>query len=121
VTVGVARFLVSLAMLLALAACEPRPQLVLDTAGLLDPGQEERLALFHGLLLEDHDIDYRVITLKRAPDINRLASDAFAENAVGKASVSGYGRLLVVDEEGRRVRLEVGYGLEGFFPDAFVA
>lgn len=111
----------ALMLSLALAGCGQEPLLVVDHAGLFDADQTRRLALFHGLLLEDYDIDYRVLTLDRADDINAYAVRAFAQERVGQASSRGYGLLLVLENGGQRVRLEVGFGLEGFFPDAFVA
>ena len=102
-------------------ACQRQPDLVIDAAQLFEPEQEQRLELFHGLLLDDHDIDYRVMTLAGAPDINALAATVYDEEAIGRASSRAYGLLLLVDAASRTVRLEVGYGLEGFFPDAFVA
>ncbi|MDX1379833.1 MAG: TPM domain-containing protein [Xanthomonadales bacterium] len=108
-------------LVFALAGCREDPQLVVDHAKLFDADEAQRLAMFHRLLLADHDIDYRVVTVERAEDINVYAARAFAEERVGAASGNGYGLLLVVENGGQRVRLEVGYGLEGYFPDAFVA
>jgi uncharacterized protein len=102
-------------------ACQRSPDLVIDAAQVFDPGQEQRLELFHGLLLQDHDIDYRVMTVAEAPDISALAITLYGEYAVGSASARAYGLLLLVDAASQTVRLEVGYGLEGFYPDAFVA
>jgi uncharacterized protein len=98
--------------------CE-RPALVIDEAALFDQDQIQRLEQFHSLLLTDHDIDYRVMTKSHVPDINEYSARLYTDMDVG--STSAYGLLLVIDDSGRRVRLEVGFGLEGYFPDAFVA
>ncbi len=104
------------------AGCQqPHPELVIDGAGLFEPEQRQRLDLFHSLLLTDHDIDYRVITDRDVGDINEFAARRYAELKVGVTSTKAYGLLLVIDDGGQRVRLEVGYGLEAYFPDAFVA
>jgi uncharacterized protein len=99
-------------------ASEPRP-VVTDDAGLLSDAEGHYLAEYHRRLLEDHDIDYRVITTADAPDINRFAYDAFRQQAVGSLSETGRGLLLVLDPAADRVRLEVGGALEGVYTDAF--
>lgn len=110
-----------LALSLILAGCGNEPLLVVDHAQLLDTEELQRLTTFHGLLLTDHDIDYRVVTVEQSDDINTYASRAFAEQQVGASSSKGYGLLLVIERGGQQVRLEVGFGLEGYFPDAFIA
>lgn len=107
--------------LIVLAGCDRNRPLVLDEAGLFAAGERERLALFHGLLLADHDIDYRVVTVASAADPNALAHERFMALEAGARSRNGLGLLLLVDTGGRTVRMEVGFGLEGYFPDAFVA
>jgi hypothetical protein len=107
--------------LIALAACERSRPLVVDEAGLFAVEEQERLALFHGLLLTDHDIDYRVVTVASAADLNGLAREQFTALETGALSRNGFGLLLLIDTVGRKVRMEVGFGLEGYFPDAFVA
>lgn len=113
------------AALVLLAACSTDKAddlpLVMDDAALLSGEQRERVALFHGFLLGDFDIDYRVVTTLDGGDIDRFAVARFAELEAGSASRGGHGLLLVIDPAADRVRLEVGYALEGTFPDAFVA
>lgn len=108
-------------VLSVLAGCAERPRFVIDEAGLFSDAERARLAMFHELLLTDHAIDYRVLTVPSAPDINQLSVRRFAELGAGEASPAGHGLLLVVDTGGEKVRMEVGYDLEGYFPDAFVA
>jgi uncharacterized protein len=92
-----------------------------DGAALMSRDQRARVAEHHGYLLQDFDIDYRVVTARDVGDISRFAVVRFADLGVGEASASGRGLLLVIDPTQDRVRLEVGYALEGVFPDAFVA
>lgn len=96
-------------------------QLVYDEAGLMTPIQREFLGTFHGFLLDDYDIDYRVVTVKGASDIDRYAIERFEELFANSRSGTGRGLLLVVDPVLDRVRLEVAFALEGDFPDAFIA
>ncbi len=109
----------------ACAACTPdgpgSDTLVIDDAGLLDVAQTRRISTFHDLLLSDHDIDYRVVTTFEARDIDAYAAARFAELEAGGRSAGGHGLLLVIDPTADRLRLEVGYALEGTYPDAFVA
>ena len=113
-------FLLSLA-----AGCAPTSSddvaLVADQAALLQPRQRSRIATFHALLREDFDIDYRVVTTEEATDIDVYSASLFEELAAGGLSRSGRGLLLVIDPTHDRVRLEVGYALEGTFTDAFAA
>ncbi len=95
--------------------------LVEDAAGLMRVEQRTRLAEHHAYLLKDHDIDYRVVTRNDTGDINEFAVSRFEELGVGEASATGRGLLLVIDPAQDLVRLEVGYSLEGVYPDAFIA
>jgi len=94
---------------------------VSDGAALMSAEQRGRIAEHHGYLLQDYDIDYRLVTAEDVGDINHFAVVRFADMGVGEASATGRGLLLVIDPVQDRVRLEVGYALEGVFPDAFVA
>ena len=94
---------------------------VRDDAGLIDEVQREELSRYHELLLHDHDIDYRVQTVRGEPDLNLYAARRYEELEVGSRSRTGRGLLLVIDAEHDRVRLEVGRALEGQLPDAVVA
>lgn len=117
------RIVAALAVLVA--ACGPgtdvSDRLVDDGAGLLTDVERERIATFHDLLLADFDIDYRVVTTTQGGDIEQFAAVRFADVATGALGESAHGLLLVIDPAVDRVRLEVGYALEGSFTDAFVA
>lgn len=113
------------AALVLVAGCSPAPGgdpgLVIDDARLLDDDQRRRVALFHDLLLADHDIDYRIVTTRTSGDIGAYAVARFEALHTGARSQAGRGLLLVIDPAADRLRLEVGYALEGTYPDAFVA
>lgn len=104
-----------------LIGCGKEPIFVSDGAALFSAEQTENIATFHRYLLADHDIDYRVVTLTQGVDLNRYASEQFAEMKVGSASKGGRGLLLVLDTAQNKVRLEVSRALEAAYPDAFVA
>jgi uncharacterized protein len=93
----------------------------MDQVALLDATQQGRIEVIHALLRADFDIDYRVFTTDEAQDIDEHAAIVFETLGAGDLSQSGRGLLLVINPEQDRVRLEVGYALEGSFPDAFIA
>ena len=113
------------AVLLWLSACAERAPvaaiLVEDRAGLLSGAEETNVTRWHAALLDQYDIDYRVLTVDEAGDSNRLAHNHFEQARVGSLSGTGRGLLLVVDSERERVRLEVARELESVFVDSFVA
>jgi uncharacterized membrane protein YgcG len=92
-----------------------------DDLGLFTPEQSARITDHHAFLLQDHGIDYRVVTRPASGDINRFAVAYFDDSRIGSESPYGHGLLLVIDPEQDQVRLEVSRSLEGIFPDAFVA
>ncbi len=100
-------------------------ELVCDKASLFAEGQRNDIATYHATLLQEDDIDYRVLTVSMTQDINLLAHQQFMDMKVGQRSKSGRGLLLVIAignfEGGGEVRLEVSAGLEGVYTDAFVS
>jgi uncharacterized protein len=92
-----------------------------DRAALMSPEQSGWIGQYHQKLLEEFDIDYRVLTVSgTSEDINAFAFHAFRQDGVGSNSKSGRGLLLVIDSKGGLVRLEVSAALEGIYTDAFV-
>ena len=94
----------------------PGPVLVVGDAKLMTDDERAFLTEFQGFLITDHDIDYRVVTVDDAGDINRFTSERFAKLFANSPSAGGRGLLLVVDPTRDRVRLEVAFVLEGTFP-----
>ena len=97
------------------------PVIVDDRAGLLSVEQRAGITLQHAFLLEDHDIDYRIVTTGDAGDMVRSGAERFKAMSAGSLSKSGRGLLLMVDPVQDKVRLEVGYALEGVLSDVVVA
>lgn len=105
----------------AIAYLWPRgPSILLDDAELLDDGERAFVSEYHGYLVKDHDIDYRIVTTRSDTSILEHAVNLYEKLGVGSRSEWGRGLLLVINPESNRVRLEVGYALEGIFPDAFI-
>ena len=117
------RTLLVCSLLLALVGgCRPEgDNFVEDPAGLLDAPARERLAGYHAVLLRDLDIHFKAVFLAgRSGDIDRIAVELFDRYRLGARTRAARGVLLVVDPAGQQVRLEIGYDLEGVFPDGFV-
>ena len=93
--------------------------LVEDEAAVLAVDQRKRIAEFHDLLLQDHGIDYRVVTLRDAGDINAAAARKFAALSTGMRSETGRALLLMIDTSEDLVRMEVSHSLEPVYTDAF--
>jgi uncharacterized protein len=113
--------LASLLCFIVSTAATAAAVLVDDQAALLTKEERERIALQHGYLLKDFDIDYRLITTRAANDIVVFGARQFKLRNVGGLSKSGRGLLLIIDAAHDHVRLEVGHALEHVYTDAFVA
>lgn len=104
-----------------------RRDMVFDEAGLMAPEQADYVAQYHKFLLDDYDIDYRVVTLGGVrksyteSDINYVTHQQFKELEAGSKSKTGRALLLVIDVTGNLVRMETSAALEGVYTDAFVA
>src|SRR5690606_30470285 len=118
----------ALALLLAfgctgLALAEPElPALsgrVVDTAGLLDPASEEQISAMFTAHEQASGEQLVVVTL---PTLQGRSIEEFGVAlgrhwGIGQKSEDN-GALLIVARDERKVRIEVGYGLEGRLTDA---
>ncbi|MGL6159608.1 TPM domain-containing protein [Microbulbifer sp.] len=107
--------------LMVFAGCAGEPRWLRDPGRVLNPEQADYLQQHHRQLLEDHDIDYRVVISASGGDMERRALALFSELGAGQQSGSGRGLLLLLDTQLNQVRIEVSQSLEGVYPDAFVA
>ncbi len=93
-----------------------------DRIGLLNPPQRQRMEAFHQALWQDLGIRlYLVILDAPADDLLQTSVDIFDRRLDGEKTAAERGLLFLVDPAMKRVRLEVGYGLESVFTDAFVS
>lgn len=95
-----------------------KPQLVTDVAGILSPAQKQ--ALESKLVAIDDSSSNQIAvvilpTLEGNP-IEEYAVKLFREWGIGDAK-NNNGILLLIAIEDKKVRIEVGYGLEGAIPD----
>lgn len=94
---------------------------IFDQAKVLDEKAKTRLDEFLVFLKKEKNIDFCVYLSRdlHGQDIKKVSSDIFEDWNIGR-DLGGKGLLLVVDFTGQKVRLEVGYALEPFFPDSFI-
>ena len=118
------------AALLLLLACAlaqaqqlaPIPALdspVIDTTGTLDAATKQALEA-QALALQQRkgsQLQVLMVPTVQPEDIAQYAVRAFEQWKLGRKGVDD-GVLLVVAKDDHRVRIEVGYGLEGAIPDA---
>lgn len=120
---GLARLVLALVLLAAAlpALAQPLPALtgrVVDSAGLIDAASEraltDRLAAFEARSSDQ-------IVVATVPDLGGEAIEPYANRLfrhwnLGQAGENN-GVLLLVSRDDRRMRIEVGYGLEGTLTD----
>ncbi|HUT71439.1 MAG TPA: TPM domain-containing protein [Desulfatiglandales bacterium] len=117
-----ALLILTLALLSALARAEeklPLPVgLINDFAGIISPEHEEKMNLLAREVLYKTGATVTVVTLK---DIGGANVDEFTNRLYEKWGVGKKGEdrgvMLLIALKERRLRIEVGYGLEGIIPD----
>jgi uncharacterized protein len=95
---------------------------VLDLAGVLSPAQAEE-ARSVSLALQASDstqVALLIVKTTGGKDIAEYALEVGRKNELGQSALNN-GVLIVVAVDDRRVRIEVGTGLEGKLPDALAS
>ena len=102
---------------LALTLPEPRG-FVSDFAGIVDPASRDSIEALARELREKTGVELAVVTLPDlgGDEIEPVAVDLYAKWGIGKKGTDE-GVLILLAAKERRVRIEVGYGLEGILPD----
>ncbi|HWS77383.1 MAG TPA: YgcG family protein [Thermomonas sp.] len=100
------------------AAIPPFDSPVVDTTGTLDAASKQQLEQQALALQQRKGSQLQVLIVpSTAPEtIEQYAVRAFESFKLGRQDVDD-GLLLVVAKDDRKVRIEVGYGLEGAIPD----
>jgi len=91
-----------------------------DFAGILHPMEKEKMEKLARLIQEQTGAEMAVVVIDSfapAADIEEYALELFNSWGVGQKDRDN-GLLLILAMTERRVRIEVGYGLEGIIPDA---
>ena len=94
-----------------------------DYAGLIPLDIHPKAETMLSGIYEESDIDVRIMFVNGtgAKSIEELAVEKVEDFRIGGKTGDERGILLLYDFLGKRLRVEVGYGLEGYFPDAFVS
>ena len=95
---------------------------VYDEAGLIPKSTIERYEQHLRMIYRESDIDVRIYFLKDTQNktLEKLAVEKFDQLRIGANSREERGVLLLYNPDEKELRIEVGYGLEGYFPDSFV-
>lgn len=106
----------------AASPATPR-QHVLDRARVIPPADLAHFEQYLGHILRESGIDLRIAFV---PGTGGKAIEQFAADMMDRLGIGGRGEqergvLLLYDVSARRMKVEVGYGLEAWFPDAFVS
>ncbi|MDE2060261.1 MAG: TPM domain-containing protein [candidate division NC10 bacterium] len=97
----------------------PKPEgWVSDLAGLLDASTKHRLELFLTEVNRQTGVEIAVVTIPNlgGQSVEEVAVEAFTAWGIGKKG-QDEGMLLLIAPTERRLRIEVGYGLEETIPD----
>jgi uncharacterized protein len=114
-------FFLSLLSIQPVVSDEPYPAprgLINDFADIIPPAYEERMDSLAREVLQKADAALTVVTLKDigGADIDEFANRLYERWGVGKKG-EDRGVMILVALKERRIRIEVGYGLEGVIPD----
>ncbi|MBI4126379.1 MAG: TPM domain-containing protein [Deltaproteobacteria bacterium] len=118
ICIGLSPFVLSISLFAAATFPEPRG-FVNDFAGVFDATERARLNSVLTSFEKESSIEIAVATLSslEGRTIEDVAADLFAQWNIGKKGKDN-GLLFLVAPNDRRVRVEVGYGLEGTINDA---
>ncbi len=96
---------------------------VYDNAGVLPPQDLPRFEQYMDRIMEESDVDIRFVFVNGTGDktIEQLAVDLVDKMRFGGKTGEQRGLLLLYDTVGQRLKVEVGYGLEEYFPDGFIS
>jgi uncharacterized protein len=114
-------FFLSLLSIHPVLGDEPYPAargLINDFADIIPPADEEQMNSLSREVLEKADATLTVVTLKDigGADIDEFTNRLYERWGVGKKG-EDRGVMILVALKERRIRIEVGYGLEGVIPD----
>lgn len=98
-----------------------KPQRIVDKAGILPPGVRENAEQYVESIYDESDVDVRIILQRGGgAGLERLAPELMRDLGAGAKGRRQRGLLIVYDARSGKGRIEVGYGLEEYFPDGLV-
>jgi uncharacterized membrane protein YgcG len=94
----------------------------IDRTGVIPSSDVPRFEQYMKWIMVESGVDMRFVFV---PDtggksIETLAVDMMDQLQIGRSTGQERGLLLIYDMDSQRLKIEVGYGLEGWFTDAFV-
>lgn len=95
---------------------------VIDEAGVLSEYDRSKFEWNMDMIMQESDVDIRFVFLYGTGDktIEELAVYWMEKLRIGGKTRQERGLLLLYDTKDERLKVEVGYGLEEYFPDAFI-
>lgn len=101
----------------------PHKHHIYDKSGIFSKYDTKKFEEYLDYIFHESDIDIRFMFLKNCGEetIEEVAVDKVQEFGIGKDNREKRGVLLLYDVENKKLRVEVGYGLEGYFTDAFIS
>lgn len=96
---------------------------VLDPSGFIPPGDVPRFNEYLAYIRRESNIDIWLV-LDQVPKDSTIESTAVSlveRLGIGRGTNSQKGLLLFFDLPSNRLKVEVGYGLEAYFPDAYIS
>lgn len=95
---------------------------IIDRAGIIPRADLPRFDQYMSYIMRESGVDIHMVFLPSAGGvpIEYLTRDMMDELQVGAQTGRERGLLLLYDMEAKQLKVEVGYGLEGWFPDIFV-
>lgn len=95
---------------------------VFDKAGIISASDVPRFENHLDLIEKESDFDIKFLFLKtiRPSTIEEVAVEKMSEYRIGGNGREERGVLFLYVMDEKKLRIEVGYGLEAYFPDAFV-
>jgi len=93
---------------------------VIDETGALT--QADHFDDYLHSILRESDVDIRIVVIRNIDEksIEEIAVEKVQELGIGGINREERGVLLLYDVEEEQMRIEIGYGLESYFPDSFV-
>ena len=102
---------------------EQSPRIIVDDAGVVSfsPEIRNQYREYNDALLEDFDVDFRVITTESGEDLNSFTNSAFDIFQRESRSRSGKAILLVINTHLDEARMGVSMALEPIYTDFFIS
>jgi hypothetical protein len=115
-----------IAVLLGVTFCKSKENIVhghvFDEAGIISASDVPKYEWLLDLIEKESDLDIKFLFLKtiRPATIEEVAVEKMSDYGIGIDGREERGVLFLYVMDEKRLRIEVGYGLEAYFPDSFV-